>query len=86
MTQLSEKAAEKLHWQRWCALVGIALAISSVLVANLRPVAPGDMSVFTYALVAFAQLVAGGLLILIALAGWFVAAIRRRTRSPHAAA
>jgi hypothetical protein len=78
--------ARKSHWMRWCALVGVALAVSSIVVANLWPIAPGDMSVFTRAFVASGLLLAGVLLVLIATVAWIVTAARRRSKAHHATA
>ncbi len=76
--------ASRSHWQRYCALIGIGLVVISVVVANTRTFASGDMSVFTYALVASGLLLAGGALLLIALVGWLVAAVRGRSRHSRA--
>ncbi len=80
------EAPKKSHWNRWCALLGVALVVSSILVANLWPVAAGDMSVFTRAFVASGLLLAGVVLVFVAAVAWIVTAARRRSKAHHAAA
>lgn len=68
---------------RLCALLGAGLVVVSIVMANFQPYGYGDMRIFTWAAAAGMVLAAGALLLLIALLGWVVSALRRRSSSAN---
>ncbi|HXZ28525.1 MAG TPA: hypothetical protein VEG08_11070 [Terriglobales bacterium] len=69
-------------WRR-CALLGAGLVAVSVVMANFQPYDFGDMRIFTWAAVAGMVLLGGAVLLLVALLGWVVTRLRRRSSSAH---
>ena len=68
---------------RLCALLGIGLVVISVAMANFPPYGKGDMRIFDWALVFASVLLAGVVLLLVALIGWLVGVLRRRSSSSN---
>ncbi len=78
--QVTRKAPRRRNRAMLCALTGGGLVVISMAIANLKPFVNGDLSVFPGIGAARIILLAGGLLLLVAVTGWTVIFIRRPIR------